>query len=154
MVVRAVLSSMVLAGVALVPKWQQVYRGPDSDFIKAYQEVVRDSSEWHDQWATTGGSSATGNAKKLAPRINFTRKMVIVAASPGFAGDSVVLAWEPNAKTTGMFLVTTYHFCKSKTKTMPVDIIAVPADPGSVLFHDKEVRGPACPAVAAPAAKS
>lgn len=141
----AILSSTLLAGVGAVPKWQQVYRGVDSDFIKAYQEVVRDSSEWQDQWATTGGSSATGKAGRPAPRINFSRKMVIVAASPGFAGDSVVLAWEPNAKSGGTFLVTTYHFCKSTTKTMPVDIIAVPADPGSVLFHDKQVRGPACP---------
>ena len=139
-------AGVVLTSVAPAPKAQKVYRGPDSDFIAPYQEVIRDSAEWRSVWATTGGRpDPDGNVKKV-PNINFKRKMVIVAANPATAPDSVVIRPDPKG-AKGVFSVITYRSCTpGAKKTMPVDIIAIPADPGSVMFLDKTVKGPGCTA--------
>ena len=142
---RTLLTVAVLTIIA-APKAQKVYRGADSDFIAPYQEVIRDSADFRSVWATSGGRpDANGQVRKV-PNINFKRKMVIVAANPASAGDSVVI--RPDAKgAKGVFSVITYHSCKpGAPKAMPVDIIAIPADPGSVMFLDKTVKGPDCAA--------
>lgn len=137
------LGAAVVAAIA-VPKAQKVYRSPDSDFIAPYQEVIRDTAAWRNVWAMSGGRpDARGKVRKLT-NINFKRKMVVVAANPGTAGDSVVIQLDPKG-ARGVFNVITYKACTpSAPKTMPVDIIAIPADAGSVLFRDRTVKGPAC----------
>lgn len=126
-----------------VPKSQRVYRATDSDFVARYQEVVRDTAEWRNVWALSGGRpNAAGKVAKL-PNINFKRKMVIVSTGSGATeSDSVVIQLD---KGKGMYVVVTWRECKAGAKkSMPIDIIAVPADPGSVLFRDKVVKGPGC----------
>ena len=142
---------LAVVGIAAVPKFQKVYRGADSDFIAQYQEVVRDTAEWRNLWALSGGRPVNGKSKPL-PNINFKRKQVIVSTGTGAtAPDSVVVQLDPKGK--GFYTVVTYHSCvPGAPKTMPIDIIAVPADPGSVLFRDKAVNGPGCQ-TAPPAAK-
>ena len=107
------------------PKAQKVYRAPDSDFIAPYQEVIRDTADWRNVWATSGGRpDADGKVRKL-PNINFKRKMVIVAANPATAADSVVIQPDPKG-AKGVFNVITYRSCTpGAKKTMPVDIIAI-----------------------------
>lgn len=145
---RALPSFAVLAvvGIAAVPKSQKVYRAPDSDFIARYQEVVRDTAEWRSVWAMSGGRTVNGKSKPL-PNINFQRKMVIVSSGKGATTepDSVVIQLDAKG-AKGVYLVVTYRSCKpGAPKTMPIDIIAVPADPGSVLFRDNVVKDPSCP---------
>lgn len=126
-----------------VPKSQRVYRATDSDFVARYQEVVRDTAEWRNVWALSGGRpNAAGKVARI-PNINFKRKMVIVSTGSGATEpDSVVIQLD---KGKGMYVVVTWRGCKpGAKKSMPIDIIAVPADPGSVLFRDKVVKGPAC----------
>jgi hypothetical protein len=133
-----------LTAALAVPKSQRVYRAPDSDFVARYQEVVRDTAEWTNVWALSGGRPDAAGKTAKRPNINFRRKMVIVStgSSGTTASDSVVIQLD---KSKGMYVVITYRSCKpGAMKTMPIDIIAVPADPGSVLFRDKTVRGPAC----------
>lgn len=148
--VRILVAFVGIAATVAVPKSQKVYRAPDSDFVARYQEVVRDTAEWRNVWSQSGGRpSASGKVAKL-PRVNFRRKMVIV--STGSSGttdpDSVVIQLD---KGKGMYLVTTFRECRSGArKTMPIDIIAVPADPGSVLFRDKVVKGPGCATAISP----
>src|SRR5215510_7644738 len=139
---RSLLMLAVFTTSLAVPKSQKVYRASDSDFVAKYQEVVRDTAEWRNVWSLSGGRpNAAGKSAKL-PNINFKRKMVIVSTGTGTEGDSVVIALD---KGKGMYLVTTYRDCKAGAKkTMPIDIIAVPSDPGSVLFRDKVVKGPGC----------
>ena len=151
---RALSSFAVIAivGIAAAPKVQKVYRGPDSDFIDRYQEVVRDSAEWRSVWAMSGGRPVAGKSARV-PNINFTRKMVIVSTGmgPTTAPDSVVIQPDPKG-AKGVFTVVTYRSCKpGAPKTTPIDIIAVPADPGSVLFRDKVVKDHTCPASPPPA---
>ncbi len=139
------LSAAVVGSLGFVPKFQKVYRAPDSDFVARYQEVVRDTAEWRNVWALSGGRpSASGKVAKL-PNINFKRKMVIVSTGTGAtAPDSVVIQLDPKG-AKGVYVVVTYRGCKPGPKTMPIDIIAVPADAGSVLFRDKVVKGEGCP---------
>jgi hypothetical protein len=134
----------VAAAVLAVPKSQKVYRAPDSDFVAKYQEVIRDTAAWRNVWALSGGRpSASGKIAKL-PRINFKRKMVIVSAGPAAsAPDSVVIQLDAKG-AKGVYLVIMYRACKPGPPTMPIDIIAVPADPGSVLFRDRVVKGDGC----------
>jgi hypothetical protein len=141
---RSTFIAVAVVSYAAVPKAQQVYRAQDSDFIDTYDEVIRDTASFRALWALSGGSTATGKGAKM-PNINFSRKMVIVAAGPSTSPpDSVVI--KPDAKAKGVYTVVHYRECKpSSTKVMPIDIIAVPADPGSVLFRDKVVKGEACP---------
>ncbi len=137
---------LALITVAPAPKAQKVYRGADSDFIAPYQEVIRDTATFRSAWATSAGRPDASGKVRKAPNINFTRKMVIVAANPATAGDSVVIQPDPKG-VKGVFTVITYRSCKpGAAKTMPIDIIAVPADPGSVLFRDRTVKGPDCAA--------
>ena len=137
------LTALATATLA-VPKSQKVYRAADSGFVARYQEVVRDTAEWRNVWSHSGGRpSASGKVAKL-PNINFKRKMVVV--STGSSGttepDSVVVQLD---KGKGMYVVVTYKSCRpGAKKTMPIDIIAVPADPGSVLFRDKVLKGSGC----------
>lgn len=140
---RTLLFIVLASATLAVPKSQRVYRSTDSDFVARYQEVVRDTAEWRNVWALSGGRpNAAGKVAKL-PNINFKRKMVIVSTGSGATEpDSVVIQLD---KGKGMYLVVTYRDCKAGAKkSMPIDIIAVPADPGSVLFRDKVVKGPGC----------
>ena len=124
-------------------KVQKVYRAPNSDFVAEFREVIRDSASFANLWALSGGSRESSAKPRKAPKIDFSRKMVIAAAGPArTAPDSIVIRPE---KAKGVFTVLTYRNCKpGAPKTMPIDIIAIGIDPGSVMFTEKTIKGPDC----------
>lgn len=148
---RAVLCSIAAMALAVpacaqkkpMTKVQKVYRAPNSDFIAEFREVIRDSASFANLWALSGGSAESAAKTRKAPKIDFKRKMVIAAAGPArTAPDSIVIRPE---KARGVYTVLTYRNCKpGAPKTMPIDIIAIGIDPGSVMFTEKTIKGPDC----------
>jgi hypothetical protein len=122
---------------------RHLWKGYESGFPHALRAVAKDSAAFHALWTQAMGRNPRPPAE---PQVDFGREMIIVAAmgeQNGSGRDIGVDSVRRVVQTVTVFvhLSSGGPYCGEVETTMhPADIVAVPRQPGTVVFHDSRVQ--------------